>query len=82
MIRNDDRRPGYGEAIGADHLESIDGAHQATEETANLRIGRSGKRHETFLCAEPRNNAIRDWYCDSNGKNGAMPLEHRSAGHL
>src|SRR5207253_5550842 len=44
MIRCDDHRPSDGETISADHLESIHGAHQAAEETANLHIGRSGKR--------------------------------------
>ena len=33
-----------GAAIGADHLESIHGAYQGAEETASLRIGRSGER--------------------------------------
>jgi hypothetical protein len=55
VIRRDDRRSSGREAIGTDHLESIDGAYQASESTANLLVGRSGKQYETLLCADPPN---------------------------
>jgi len=53
MIRCDDERAGDGEAIGPDHLESIHGAYQAAEETANLRIGWSGEWYKTRIVVCP-----------------------------
>jgi hypothetical protein len=54
MIRGDDRGSSCGHVIGADHLDSIDGAHQAAEDTANLRIGRGGERNEILTFVHPR----------------------------
>ena len=54
MIRGDDDRPGRGQAIGADHLDSINGPHQAAEVAANLFIGLSGGRDEILIFVHPR----------------------------
>jgi hypothetical protein len=42
--------------------------------------GRDGNKTYSTLNPEPM--LFDDWYCDFNGKNGAMPPEHRSAVHL
>src|SRR6185503_14260056 len=53
VIRSDNCGPGDGKAIGADHLESIYGAYQIAEESANLFIGRSGERQEGLIVVCP-----------------------------
>jgi hypothetical protein len=76
MIRGDDHRPSRGQAISADHLDSINGPYQAAEDTANLFVSLEKRRNETLLRAEPRTDAIWDWCCDFNRKSRALPLEY------
>jgi hypothetical protein len=54
MIWGDNRRPGRGQTIGADHLDSINGPHQAAEDTANLCVVWSGGRNKTLIFVCPR----------------------------
>ena len=53
MIRGDDHRTGDRDMIGADHLEAIDGMHEAAESTVNLRVSWCGERYETVIFARP-----------------------------
>src|SRR5207244_2047379 len=49
VVPGDHRRPDRRNALGADDLDPVDGAHQASDQPADLGVGGSRNRHQRLI---------------------------------